>query len=244
MAAPMIIYSGCDGCLYAFALFVPTIINEMGYSSAQAQLLSAAPYAVAAIFTVFISYVADRTRQRGLCNIFVSAFGIVGFVMLISVKSPGVRYAGTFLGAMGIYPAISNTITWASNNTEGMNARSCAPFSDIFALLKAALTNLHIRTGVYKRGFTLGLVIGYGNIQGVVSSNIYRGSDAPNFYPGHGTVIAYLVLFQLCGSIVQYLLLRRENSKRLRGERDAWLEFSPEKIEIRGDRRPDFLYTL
>jgi hypothetical protein len=78
----------------------------------------------------------------------------------------------------------------------------------------------------------------------VVASNIYRGSDAPNFYPGHGTVIAYLVLFQLCGSIAQYLLLRRENSKRIRGERDAWLDFSPEKIEIRGDRRPDFLYTL
>jgi cyanate permease len=125
----MIIYSGCDGCLYAFSLFIPTIINEMGYTSTQAQLLSVPPYAVAAIFTIFIGSVADRTRQRGLCNIFVSAFGIVGFAMLISVKSPGVRYAGTFLGAMGIYPAISNTITWASNNTEGKNALSfCARF--------------------------------------------------------------------------------------------------------------------
>jgi hypothetical protein len=44
---------------------------------------------------------------------------MVGFAMLLGAKSPGARYAGTFLGAMGIYPAISNTISWASNNTEG-----------------------------------------------------------------------------------------------------------------------------
>jgi hypothetical protein len=45
--------------------------------------------------------------------------GIVGFAMLLGAESPGARYAGTFLGAMGIYPAISNTIAWTSNNTEG-----------------------------------------------------------------------------------------------------------------------------
>jgi hypothetical protein len=39
--------------------------------------------------------------------------------MLLGCKSAGARYAGCFLGAMGIYPAISNTISWTSNNTEG-----------------------------------------------------------------------------------------------------------------------------
>lgn len=69
--------------------------------------------------TILIGWIADRTRQRGLCNIFVSLFGIVGFCMLLGAESPGARYAGTFLGAMGIYPAIANTIVWAGNNTEG-----------------------------------------------------------------------------------------------------------------------------
>lgn len=87
-------------------------------------------------------------------------------------------------------------------------------------------------------------MIGYGNLQGVVSSNIYRGEDAPEFYPGHGVVLAYLVLFQLLASIVQYLGLRKENSMRRRGERDAWLELDKETIEVMGDRRPDFMYTL
>jgi len=90
-----------------------------GYSSIHAQLLSVPPYAVAAVVTVAIGFLADRTRQRGLCNIGVSILGIVGFSMLLGCESAGGRYAGVFLGAMGIYPAISNTIAWASNNTEG-----------------------------------------------------------------------------------------------------------------------------
>ena len=91
-----------------------------GYSSIRAQLLSVPPYAAAAIMTISIGFIADRTRQRGLCNIAVSLLGIVGFAMLLGCNSAGARYAGTFLGAMGIYPAIANTISWASNNTEGM----------------------------------------------------------------------------------------------------------------------------
>ncbi|KAI9715780.1 MAG: hypothetical protein M1812_005779 [Candelaria pacifica] len=213
-----IIYMGADGALYAFSLFLPSIINELGYTSTKAQLLSVPPYAVACVLTIVIGYVADRTHQRGLCNIGVSLIGAVGFSMLLSASSPGVSYAGTFLGAMGIYPCIANTISWASNNTEG----------------------------VYKRGVTLGFVIGWGNLNGVVSSNIYRDSDKKTHYKiGHGVVLAYLFLFLFGGSVVQYLLLRKENAKRRSGARDGWIEGkSNEEIELLGDRRPDFLYTL
>jgi cyanate permease len=85
---------GCDMPLYAFSLFLPTIIKQMGYTANQAQLLSVPPYACAAIFTVFIGFVADRTKQRGLCNIFVSLFGIVGFTMLLASQNPHIKYAG------------------------------------------------------------------------------------------------------------------------------------------------------
>lgn len=60
--------------------------------------------------------------------------GITGFAMLISTKNPHIQYAGTFLGAIGIYPCIANTISWIANNVEG----------------------------VYKRGITMGFVIGWG----------------------------------------------------------------------------------
>jgi MFS family permease len=127
-----IVYMGADGSLYAFSLFTPSIINELGYTSTKANLLSVPPYFVAAIMTVAAGWYADKTQRRGLTNIGISIFGIVGFAMLLGSDKAGVKYAGVFLGAMGIYPCIANTISWCSNNIEG----------------------------VYKRGVTLGIVIG------------------------------------------------------------------------------------
>jgi nitrate/nitrite transporter NarK len=45
----MVMYMGVDGALYAFSLFLPSIIKEMGYSATRAQLMSVAPYAFACI---------------------------------------------------------------------------------------------------------------------------------------------------------------------------------------------------
>ncbi|DAA75125.1 TPA_exp: hypothetical protein A8136_1876 [Trichophyton benhamiae CBS 112371] len=99
--------------------------------------------------------------------------------------------------------------------------------------------------GVYKRGVSLGFIIGWGNLNGVISSNIYRHQDAPNFFPGHGIVLGYLIVFLFGGSVLQHILLRIENGKRIRGERNAWVEGLDEYgIEMLGDKRPDFIYTL
>lgn len=95
---------GADGSLYAFSLFVPSIINQLGYTSTTANLLSVPPYFVAAIVTVLAGWYADRTQRRGLTNIVISISGIVGFAMLLGSSTAGVKYAGTFLGAIGIYP--------------------------------------------------------------------------------------------------------------------------------------------
>lgn len=58
-------------------------------------------------------------------------------------------------------------------------------------------------------------------------------------------MLAYLVLFLFGGSILQYFLLRRENAKRRRGDRDQWVQgLEQSEIELLGDKRPDFIYTL
>jgi hypothetical protein len=213
----MAIYMGCDMPLYAFSLFLPTIISngQWGKSTVQSQLLTVPPYFAAAILTITIGFVADRTKQRGLCNILVSLLGVTGFAMLLGSSSPGVQYAGTFLGALGIYPCISNTISWMANNIEG----------------------------VYKRGVVLGFVIGWGNLNGIVSSNIYFSS--PRYLAGHGVVMGYMAFFLFGGSLLMRTLLARENAARRRGERDHLAEGKSEKeIEAMGDKRPDFFYTL
>ncbi|CUS13219.1 unnamed protein product [Tuber aestivum] len=213
----MLIYMGVDGALYAFSLFLPSIIKEMGYSATRAQLLSVPPYAAACVLTILVGWRADSSGRRGMFNITTSLLGVVGFSILLGSNSAALSYVAVFLSALGIYPCIPNTITWVSNNVEG----------------------------VYKRGVTLGFVIGWGNLNGVMSSNVYRQVDAPHYRLGHGIVLGYLAIGLLGGSALNLALLRRENEKRRNGQRDAWVQgLNVKEVEYLGDRRPDFLYTL
>jgi hypothetical protein len=140
--------------------------------------------------------------------------------MLVATRNPHVAYAGTFLGAIGIYPCISNTITWVSNNVEG----------------------------VYKRGVSLGTVIAWGNLNGVMSSNIYRTQDAPWYRLGHSVVLGYLTIGLLGGSVANLVFLQIGNRRRERvgaEERDGKLSgLSEEEQHHLADFHPDFRYTL
>lgn len=148
--AGMFIYMGPLMPLYAFSIFLPSIIQAMSFTDSSQvirnQLLSVPPYAVAAVLTVVVGFWSDRTQRRGVFNMACAAVAAAGFAMLMASTNPAVQYVGTFLGACGIYPSISLTIAWVANNVEG----------------------------VYKRGIVLGFVIGWGNLNGIVSSNIYR----------------------------------------------------------------------
>jgi MFS family permease len=217
--AGMLVYMGPLMPLYSFSLFLPTIIQNMSFTTPddviKNQLLSVPPYALAAIITVIVGFWSDRIKRRAIFNICCAPIGIAGFAMLMGSVNPYVQYAGTFLGTIGIYPCISLTIAWVANNVEG----------------------------VYKRGIVLGFVIGWGNLNGVVSSNIYI--KGPRFYAGHGTIIGYLFVCLFGGSALMAYFLNLENKKRLAGKRDHLIEGkTAEEIYEMGDNRPDFLYTL
>ena len=93
-----IVYMGTDGALYAFSLFLPTIIAGLGtYSAVQSQLLTIPPYAAATILTVIVGYISDRTQRRALCNMVTSTVGILGFGMLVGAQNATTRYIGVFL---------------------------------------------------------------------------------------------------------------------------------------------------
>jgi MFS family permease len=169
---------------------------------------------------VLVGFAADRTGRRGIFNIGFALIGCAGFSMLVASRNAKVSYAGTFLAAVGIYPCIANTITWVSNNVEG----------------------------VYKRGVSLGTVIAWGNLNGVMSSNIYRQVDAPWYTLGHAVLLGYLAVCLLGGSIANYIFLSIGNRRRdVGGEelRSKLLDgLTEEERRHLADFHPDFRYTL
>ncbi|CCG80981.1 putative MFS transporter [Taphrina deformans PYCC 5710] len=210
----MIVYMGADGALYAFSLFVPTIIKELGYTNTRAQLFTVPPYVCAAVTTVSVGVLADRYGKRGMWNIICSSVAIAGYAMLRSTGNAHISYAGVFLAAMGVYPMIPNTVAWFSNNFEG----------------------------AYKRGIALAIFISWGNLNGAVSSNIYRARDKPRYKLGHEIVLMYLC-FAFLGSAISLIYLRAENAKRRSGRRDYRVTNKTEKeILDLGDLHPEYIY--
>ncbi len=73
--------------VYAFSLFLPTIINDLGYQAAQAQLLSAPPYVAGCICTVIIGIISDKYKSRGPFICLSSTVGIIGYSILYGTSS-------------------------------------------------------------------------------------------------------------------------------------------------------------
>lgn len=107
-----LMYFSCNVSFASLPVFLPTILNQMGFTAVNAQGLTAPPFFLSFLVTLFSTWLADKTQQRGLVIIFLSAMGGVGYVMLAAAKSVGARYAGVFLAAAGIFPSIANILPW------------------------------------------------------------------------------------------------------------------------------------
>jgi MFS family permease len=102
--------------LYSLALFTPTIIADLDFSGASANLLSVPPYVLGFITTMVSVFVADRILMRGPFILFWTIFVIVGYAILISDVSAGVKYFAIFLTVAGVSPNIALAISFVGAN--------------------------------------------------------------------------------------------------------------------------------
>ena len=82
----------------------------MGYNAIDSQGLTAPPFFCSFLVTIFSTWVADKTQQRGLTIMVLTTIGGIGYVLLATVKTVGIRYFGTFLAASGIFPSKLSSI--------------------------------------------------------------------------------------------------------------------------------------
>lgn len=102
--ANMFITIGLFTPLYSISLFLPTIINELGYTANATQLMTVPVYVVACFCTICGSLASDKAGQRGPFLMGFAMLAITGFLMLIISGKPHIQYTGTFLAASGKSP--------------------------------------------------------------------------------------------------------------------------------------------
>jgi nitrate/nitrite transporter NarK len=225
------VYTG----LYSFSLFLPTIVKDLGYTDPKlAQLMTVPPYVVACFFCVSAGWLADRLQTRGVFMIgfqltayvplpmclsieVLTTNRMVGSVMLIASHNNGVKYAGCFFLATGIYPNVPQGVAWNGNNIGGS----------------------------LKRGVGIAMHVGFGNLGGTISGYLFLARDGPRYLSGHSTLLAFQAM-ACCLSILMTLYLRRENARRDREYKPPsdYTEGENAAEREKGDDATFFRYTV
>jgi MFS family permease len=110
----------CNFSFAALSNFLPTIIHSIGYDSVTAQGLSAPVYFAAFLLCLTSAFFSDKYGNRGFIVAGFGGLGAIGYGILAGVRdSTGARYAGVWLAACGIFPALAMNITWLLNNQGG-----------------------------------------------------------------------------------------------------------------------------
>ena len=218
----VLMYWGIVCPLYGISLFLPTIIDELGYTAAIAQLLTVPIYITAAALTLVVCYFSDKAAKAGKSRspyiFFPMCAILIGFIMAIAGSAagnvPGVVYAGVFIATCGIYPAFPGNITWLSNNLAGS----------------------------YKRAAGMAFHIGVGNLGGAMASNFYRQVDAPKFLLGHGLEIMFCVIGMIALAALRISYMRINKTRDM--AEDDGSDNSDQQLSEMGDRAPTFRYQL
>lgn len=213
----MFITMGIYTPLYSISLFLPTIIKNLGYTDNTAQLYTVPPYVVACFCTVSIGFLADKAKRRGFFMWGCTLVSMVGFIMLRVATDPHIKYAGTFLVLMGVYPNVPQGVAWNGNNIGGS----------------------------MKRGVGIAMHVGWGNLGGFIASYVFLANDAPGFRTGHTILLGFLSM-SLVLQIFMYCYLRYENARRDRVSKPPSEYTEAERVAERekGDYASFFRYTL
>ncbi|KAK6385773.1 hypothetical protein LTS17_001345 [Exophiala oligosperma] len=179
-----------NAALYAFAYFLPVILKDgFGYSTAKAQVMTFPPYLVGGVWMIICGYLGDRLRTRGPIMIANCAIYIIGIVMVGWCTDTRARYAGVFVGQMGIVGNVPLQWAYAHNNLVGQ----------------------------LKKGLAMAMMTMGGAVSGIITGNVFRSQDAPGYRPGLWVSIAFNILYAVLVA-KNFVLFRRENRRADRGE--------------------------
>jgi predicted MFS family arabinose efflux permease len=104
---------------YAIAFFMPTIINNLGFSTSASELLSIPPYVIGCILTVIVGIYSDKVNLRGPFVVAGALVALFGYVIAYVTSKPWPGYVAATIAASGVYPAITVLIAWAAGNSGG-----------------------------------------------------------------------------------------------------------------------------
>jgi hypothetical protein len=214
----VIVWWGNGIPIYGFTYTAPSIILGLGYTSAQAQLLTVPVYTVGVISTIGFSRWADRRRVRWPFIVGPYAIAAVGLIGLLSVphpRYPGLTYFLLFFIPAGIYPALIGILSLVSNNLAGS----------------------------WKRAVGMALLISIGNFGGAIGSNIFLEDQKPDYWLGYGFCLGIIVAAIFCTFVLRWAYGGINKKRDKMTEEEIREKYTDEELEGLGDKSPYYRYV-
>ncbi|KAI8657854.1 hypothetical protein NCS57_01164800 [Fusarium keratoplasticum] len=213
----ILMYMGIVTTSYSGSFFTPTILKQLGWTSIRAQIMSIPIFIFATVCALVCAIASDKLKHRSGFIFGGCLFTTIGYVILLNMMSVsvGVRYFALFCIVGGGYIAQPIVLVWASNNNSGH----------------------------YKVGVASAMQVGIGNVGGIIASNMFVTSQAPEYPLGFGLGLG-LVWLCVLSSVVFLLYIKRENKLRDQGKRDDRYNLPEDERNNLGDDHPAFRFTF
>lgn len=181
--------------------FLPQIVQRLGYSVIKTNLWTVAPNAVGFVVLLCVTYSSDYFRERTFHVVLSLCISLVGLIILATIdvlSNKAVAYFACFMLASGAYIPSCLMHSWHNNNNLNENARAA----------------------------TTGLLVGLGNLGGILSAATFRQGYAPKYVP---TLIATACCNVTCIVFTLWLggWMKMENRRR---DRQQGVKFRAEDV--------------
>ncbi|SCV73126.1 BQ2448_7051 [Microbotryum intermedium] len=212
------VFHGFAFPLYSLSLFLPTIIQQLGYASWKAQLLTTPIYASAFLAILLAARLSASHDRRGVYIIASGFLAIIGYIVILATHTAGARLAGAFLAVMGIYAATALLLSWPAENISGQTRRATATATQIFI----------------------------GDIGAIAGVLVYRPSLNQHFFRTPHIVAIGYTLFGMLSAAWLWNWMRQQNLQRASIIREQKQDGTavPASKDNRGDRAIDYVYQL
>lgn len=222
----------------AFKFTMPQIIKQLGFSTAQSQLLSMPPYVCGGIAAWLTGRLSDRLSWRmpfivGPMSVLLVAMAVLFKYSANVAQHVPVMYVGVVLAQIGIYPLLPGISAWTGNNLAPSWKRSIG-----LAWMLAA-GNLGSKSPRYECPCILLTLL-----LGIIGTNIFLDREGPQYPTGYGTSLGVICLGMACALILEFSLWRLNKAKAKLSEVEIRQQYSQEQLDSMGEKSPLYKYTL
>ncbi|KAL3460830.1 major facilitator superfamily domain-containing protein [Aspergillus heterothallicus] len=206
--------------LQGVSLFMPQIVQGLGYSTVKTNLYTVAPNVTGAVMLLILAFSSDAAKLRSPFIVLGFLFTFTGFMIYASIDDVQARiqvaYFATFMMTWGTSAPSVLLSTWYNNNIAHEGRR-------------VLLTSIGVPLA---------------NLMGLVASNVFREQDKPKYMPALITVGTFGATGAvLAGLLGAYMFFDNKRRDRQDGATIRAVDVPTERLRD-GPASPEFRWFL